>query len=156
MKIKEIEPENPILLVDRDLYNSLKEKARQNEDEIKKQALEMANEYLLAEGVDFTIRINDERHIIKGHEILQIMDNKYSIFSSFDPISKQMKYNLVHDIVWQANKIFHPRKEEIIKFFRQYYKQDRLQFKKTIFRLRIMNFVLWLAFLGTLIYAIIR
>ena len=156
MMINVYEPEKPIVIVDRDFYRELKQKAQLNEVELKKQATKMANEIMIKDGIAFTIRINDERKIIKGHEVVRIEEDEYNEWSSWNPKIQNMKFNIAHELISEINKAFRPQREEIIKFFHDYYRKDRLQHKKTRLKLLLINLILWVALAGVLIYVIIK
>lgn len=150
------EPEKPVVIVNKDYYMELKHKAQLNDVELKKKATEMANEIMIKDGIDFTIRINDEQSIIKGNEVVEIEDEEYSDWASWDPKIKKMKYSIANDLIRGINKVFNPQRENIIKFFQECYKEREKWYKRTIIRLIFSTCILGMAFLGTLIYAIIK
>lgn len=149
------EPENPIVILSKDYYMELKRKAQLNDTELKKQATKMANEIMIKDGIDFTIRINGVQKILRYHEAVEIEEDDYNSWASWDPKIKKMKYSIANDLIQEINKAFSPPKEEIIKFVHEY-GQEKKRHKKAIIKLGLYTLLLGITFLVTLIYAITK
>lgn len=125
-------PNEPVVIIDKDYYDDLKRQAELKEAEINQKAKEKANDYLLTEGVKFTIEINNPHKVFRGQELIQVVEDEYNIYCSDDPITKKMRYRLVNDILDEVNQRLRSYRKETVDTFLELFKKERIAYRKKI------------------------